>query len=71
MPFQGAPTEGIIRCAVADQTNYTTNVFFSTKIGEQALIDFESNNAYAVDLEHIAIIDKAKHCASIISYRKV
>ena len=33
--------------------------------------DFEAGKVYAVELEHLSVFDKAKHCASIISYKKV
>ena len=39
-----------------------------TKVAEK---NFEAGKVYAVELEHLSVFDKAKHCASIISYRKI
>ena len=70
MLFQGAPKEGIVRCSVADHSTYTTNVFFNKNASDEVLNDFQPDKAYAVELETVSVFDKAKHCASIVSYKK-
>ena len=66
--FQGAQKEGVVRCCVADGDTFTANVFFSKAIEAEALADFDPDRVYAVELENLAVFDKAKHCASIVSY---
>ena len=43
--FQGAPKEGMVKCCVADETTYLTNVFLKKKVGEDALkVSFQQTN---------------------------
>ena len=69
--FQGAPKEEILRCSVADDNTFSDNVFLNKQLTNEAEKDFEAVKVYAVELEHLSVFDKAKHCASIISYKKV
>ena len=69
--FQGAPKEGILRCSVADDSTFLDNVLLKKQLTKEAEKDFEAVKVYAVELEHLSVFDKAKHCASIISYKKV
>ena len=69
--FQGAPKEGILRCSLADDNTFSDNVFLNRQLTEEVEKDFEAGRVYAVELEHLSVFDKAKHCASIISYKKV
>ena len=69
--FQGAPKEEILRCSVADDNTFSDNVFLNKQLTNEAEKDFEAVKVYAVELEHLSMFDKAKHCASIFSYKKV
>ena len=69
--FQGAPKEGILRCSLADDNTFSDNVFLNRQLTEEVEKDFKAGRVYAVELEHLSVFDKAKHCASIISYKKV
>ena len=69
--FQGAPKEEILRCSVADDNTFSDNVFLNKQLTKVTKEDFEAGKVYAVELEHLSVFDKAKHCASIISYRRV
>ena len=69
--FQGAPKEEILRCSVADDNTFSDNVFLNKQLTKEAEKDFEAVKVYAVELEHLSMFDKAKHCASIFSYKKV
>ena len=71
MLFQGAPKEGILRCSVADDSTFSDNVLLNKQLTKEAEKDFEAVKVYAVELEHLSVFDKAKHCASIVSYKKV
>ena len=71
MLFQGVPKEGILRCSVADDSTFSDNVLLKKQLTKEAEKDIEAVNVYAVELEHLSVFDKAKHCASIISYKKV
>ena len=71
MLFQGAPREGILRCSLADDNTFPDNVFLNKQLTKEAEKDFEAVKVHAVELEHLSVFDKAKHCASIISYKKV
>ena len=69
--FQGAPKEEILRYSVADDNTFSDNVFLNKQLTNEAEKDFEAVKVYAVELEHLSMFDKAKHCASIFSYKKV
>ena len=71
MLFQGAPKEGILRCSVADDNTFSDDVFLNKELTKVAEKDFEAGKVYAVELGHLPVFDKFKHCASIISYKKV
>ena len=60
-----------MRCSVADENTFSDNVFLKKQLTKEAKKDFEAGKVYAVELEHLLVFDKAKHCASIISYKKV
>ena len=60
-----------MRCSVADENTFSDNVFLNKQLTKEAKKDFEAGKVYAVELEHLSVFDKAKHCASIISYKKV
>ena len=58
-------------CSVADENTFSDNVFLKKQLTKEAKKDSEAGKVYAVELEHLSVFDKAKHCASIISYKKV
>ena len=60
-----------MRCSVADENTFSDNVFLKKQLTKEAKKDFEAGKVYAVELEHLSVSDKAKYCASIISYKKV
>ena len=60
-----------MRCSLADDNTFSDNVFLNRQFTEEVEKDFEAGRVYAVKLEHLSVFDKAKHCASIISYKKV
>ena len=60
-----------MRCSVADENTFWDNLFLNKQLAKEAKKDFEAGKVYAVELEHLSVLDKAKHCASIISYKKV
>ena len=60
-----------MRCSVADENTFSDNVFLNKQLTNGAQKDFEARKMYAVELEHLSVFDKAKYCASIISYKKV
>ena len=56
---------------VADDNTFSDNVFLNKQLTKEAEKDFEAVKVHAVALEHLSVFDKAKHCASIISFMKV
>ena len=71
MLFQGAPKEGILRCSVANDNTFSDNFFINKQLTKEAEKDIEAGKVNAVELDHLSVFHKAKHCASIISYKKV
>ena len=67
----GALEEGVIRAAVADDFNYTTNVFFNKEISNKVEEDFIMGKAYAVKFVHTGVFVRATHCINVVDYKKV